>query len=381
MVTRFANKKSKVSRPLLKMHRFEIRQFIRFWKLPVYSDQSNKKTNFSRNRVRKQLMPTLRVFFNPQIDTVLLNFAEIRKCEQSYFKNILNSLLKPQESYPAFFLEKKFYKFRPASYLITHRGRKLFLRKDGLGNVLKIDLFCLFSFTAICLPQKQKKCDASPLSFFCRRQSKGDPKASLRSKPFFYRRQSKGDHPVPLSYLRFPVPSPKASLRSKPVPLYPFGVIAFGSPLAKERGMGVQGYGGTDVRTQSRVSSSRKESTLYHFPYGFQKRKANLLTKCIIKFRKVKITNWLHYGARNQVIYWLILNDSIIKIIHTYPGVFQRLALKSILKTFAQVENALTEWNERKLMQLLIVNSTKKVFTQKEKKSFLILLHKLLKVS
>ena len=113
MAIRFANKSSKVSRPLLKMHRFEIRQFICFWKLPIYSDQSNKKTNFSRNKIRKQLMPTLRIFFNPQIDTVLLNFAEIKKCEQSYFQNILNFLLKPQESYPAFFLEKKIYAVRP----------------------------------------------------------------------------------------------------------------------------------------------------------------------------------------------------------------------------------------------------------------------------
>lgn len=93
---------------------------------------------------------------------------------------------------------------------------------------------------------------------------------------------------------------------------------------------------------------------------------------------KTEITNWFHYGARNQVIYWLILNDSTIQIIYTYPSVFKRRALKSILKTFAQVENSLIEWNEKKLMQLLIVHFIKKVFTQKEKKSFLIMLYKLL---
>ena len=71
----------KVNRPLLNVHRFEIRQFVRFWKLPIYSDPSNQKTNYLRNKVRKQLIPTLRIFFNPQLDTVLLNFVEIQKNE------------------------------------------------------------------------------------------------------------------------------------------------------------------------------------------------------------------------------------------------------------------------------------------------------------
>ena len=92
----------KVNRPLLNVHRIEIRQFVRFWKLPIYSDQSNQKTNYLRNKIRKQLMPTLRIFFNPQIDTVLLNFIEIQKNEQLYFQNVLKLLLTPQKCHPLF---------------------------------------------------------------------------------------------------------------------------------------------------------------------------------------------------------------------------------------------------------------------------------------
>ena len=92
----------KVNRPLLHVHRFEIRQFVRFWKLPIYSDQSNQKTNYLRNKIRKQLMPTLRIFFNPQIDTVLLNFVEIQKNEQLYFRNVLKLLLTPQKRHSLF---------------------------------------------------------------------------------------------------------------------------------------------------------------------------------------------------------------------------------------------------------------------------------------
>ena len=370
MVTRFVNKSSKVSRPLLKMHRFEIREFIRFWKLPIYSDQSNKKTNFSRNKVRKQLMPTLRVFFNPQIDTVLLNFAETRKCEQLYFQNILNFLLKPQESYPAFFLEKKCYELRFPDYLIPPQLR---CAQQSYAPYTEGKVHFIFDFLV------------TPLSL-----------CTFGALPRLYPYT-----PIPL-YLYTPIPRRGTG----------YGVIAEG-----ERGMGygviAEGERGTGYGVKKMHRRGVKEDLLYSHllmyriaklkrPYiegksvaletvgesspskGInylpQKQKENLLSKWITELHKVKITNWFHYGARNQVIYWLIFNDSTIKIIHTYPSVFQKLALKSILKTFVQVENALTEWNEKKLMQLLIVNSTKKMFTQKEKKKFLVFLYKLLKV-
>ena len=405
MVTRFVNKNSKVSRPLLKMHRFEIRQFVRFWKLPIYSDQSNKKTNFSRNKVRKQLMPTLRIFFNPQIDTVLLNFAEIRKCEQLYFQNILNFLLKPQESYPAFFLEKKCYELRFPDYLIPPQ---LPCAQQSYAPYTEGKVHFIFDFLVTPLPL----CTfgASPKLY---------PYTSIPLYP---------DTPIP------PYPYTSIPLYPyTPIPLYPYtpkgyGVIlssisegergtGYGVIAEGERGTGYgirgdrrrrKGYGvkkmhrrevkedllyshlmmyriaklkcpyieGKSVALETVGESSPSKGTNY-LP---QKQKENLLSKWITKLHKVKITNWFHYGARNQVIYWLIFNDNTIKIIHTYPSVFQKLALKSILKTFVQVENALTEWNEKKLVQLLIVNSTKKVFTQKEKKKFLIFLYKLLKV-
>ena len=107
---------SKVIRPLLKTHRFEIRQFILFWKLPIYSDQSNQKTYFLRNKIRKQLMPILRIYFNPKIDNVLLNFIDIKKCEQLYFQNLLKYLINSQtcqsykkSSISLFFLVEKGY--------------------------------------------------------------------------------------------------------------------------------------------------------------------------------------------------------------------------------------------------------------------------------
>ena len=203
----------KVNRPLLNMHRFEIRQFVRFWKLPIYSDQSNQKTNFLRNRIRKQLMPTLRIFFNPQIDAVLLNFVEIKKNEEWYFQNVLNRLLKPSQCDP------------------------------------------LFTFT---------------------------------------------------------------------------------------------------------LNKSRRQTRFV-----------------------VECTNNLNYFSRNKIIYWLIVNNNLAKKINSYPNVFQKQILKTIFKTFNQVENASlhlrsSQRYERNLTQLLILKFIKKLFTLREKRTLLVVLKKLI---
>ena len=81
-------------RPLLSLSRFETGKMCLFWRLPVYPDKSNQKVNFLRNRVRKQLLPTIKLFFNPQIENVLLQFAEITLAEDDYMNQIANRVLK-----------------------------------------------------------------------------------------------------------------------------------------------------------------------------------------------------------------------------------------------------------------------------------------------
>ena len=81
-------------RPLLSLSRFETGKMCLFWKLPVYPDKSNQKFSFLRNRVRKQLLPTIKLFFNPQIENVLLQFAEIAVAENDYMNQIANKVLK-----------------------------------------------------------------------------------------------------------------------------------------------------------------------------------------------------------------------------------------------------------------------------------------------
>ncbi len=79
-------------RPVLNLHRFDCQKLFNFWSLPIYPDTSNLKTYYSRNRIRKQLLPTLRIFFNPQIDNTLLQFADIISTEQLYLNTLINRL-------------------------------------------------------------------------------------------------------------------------------------------------------------------------------------------------------------------------------------------------------------------------------------------------
>ena len=238
----------KTIRPLLNTHRFEIRQFVRFWKLPIYSDKSNQKTNYLRNKIRKQLMPTLRILFNPQIDAVLSNFVEIRKQEQVYFQNTLDLLLKPQSCQPLF--------------VVLHR------RYKGTSFITK----------------------------------------------------------------------------------------------------------SSDCKVNGDNSKKSQENACNGISKGNQAIILFLSETKFISYSK----NDLNTFSRNQIIHWLIVNYSLVKKIKYYPNVFQRQVLKTIFKTFSQVENASlnlkSQHYEKKLTQLLIIKFTKKLFTRLEKKSLLFIL-------
>ena len=82
-----------VVRPLLGLNRSQITNLNLAWGLPLYPDQSNQNTRLSRNRIRKQVLPTLRVFFNPQIDQAFYRFVEVTSAEEQYLSLLSKRLL------------------------------------------------------------------------------------------------------------------------------------------------------------------------------------------------------------------------------------------------------------------------------------------------
>lgn len=77
-----------IVRPLLNTTRFELNNFVKKMHLPLWPDASNQTLFFKRNRIRKQLLPYLRKYFNPKVDKVVAQFAEIIHDETFYMENV-----------------------------------------------------------------------------------------------------------------------------------------------------------------------------------------------------------------------------------------------------------------------------------------------------
>jgi tRNA(Ile)-lysidine synthase len=74
----------RVIRPLLKVRRVEVLEYLSAQGLKFREDLSNADTKFTRNRIRHELLPLLEREYNPAIKDVLLNTAEILRDEDFY---------------------------------------------------------------------------------------------------------------------------------------------------------------------------------------------------------------------------------------------------------------------------------------------------------
>lgn len=82
----------RIIRPFLNVRREQIEAYLREQNQPWREDCSNADTHHTRNRIRHELMPTLRAY-NPNIDQALANMAELAREEQSRWQNELARLL------------------------------------------------------------------------------------------------------------------------------------------------------------------------------------------------------------------------------------------------------------------------------------------------
>lgn len=75
-----------IIRPLLSLTRYEIKIINITYQTPIFPDKTNQKQIYTRNRIRNQLVPTLRFFFNPQIDNLFFQYNEIGYSEENFFE-------------------------------------------------------------------------------------------------------------------------------------------------------------------------------------------------------------------------------------------------------------------------------------------------------
>lgn len=76
-----------IVRPLLQTRRCELEAYLKEIDQPWREDSSNADHHFTRNRVRKLLVPLIEKEFNPKIAEGLAELAEIARDEEEYWEN------------------------------------------------------------------------------------------------------------------------------------------------------------------------------------------------------------------------------------------------------------------------------------------------------
>jgi len=76
-----------IVRPLLGVRRWELEQYLRDIEQAWREDSTNDDAKFTRNRVRKLLVPLLEKEFNPAVAENLSELAEIARAEEDYWEN------------------------------------------------------------------------------------------------------------------------------------------------------------------------------------------------------------------------------------------------------------------------------------------------------
>lgn len=88
----YLNNKLDLVRPMLDITRQVVRTQIERWCIPTCIDPSNYTLKLRRNRIRHQLIPYIKHYFNPQINSVLNSFAEVVYAENLYLDRIIDTL-------------------------------------------------------------------------------------------------------------------------------------------------------------------------------------------------------------------------------------------------------------------------------------------------
>jgi tRNA(Ile)-lysidine synthase len=79
---------TRLVRPLLDCSREETGAFLATVGLPHWHDSTNDSNDHRRNRVRNELMPSLRAHFNPKLDAALARFLDVLSPERELLESL-----------------------------------------------------------------------------------------------------------------------------------------------------------------------------------------------------------------------------------------------------------------------------------------------------
>nr|YP_009541618.1 tRNA(Ile)-lysidine synthase [Synarthrophyton chejuense]AYR05627.1 tRNA(Ile)-lysidine synthase [Synarthrophyton chejuense] len=133
-----------ILRPMLNFSREEIKWFCRKFCLPIWSDASNYTYKIKRNRLRYELIPYLKQYFNPKLHKSINTFLNSCNKDNEYIKE--NSI--------KLYIKSKHYKFISLNIDIIRMQHKSLqariiqmhfyyhfnkrIKKNGLINIIEI---------------------------------------------------------------------------------------------------------------------------------------------------------------------------------------------------------------------------------------------------
>ena len=79
-------------RPLLSITRGETAAFCQTAGLKVWEDVTNQDHQYARNRIRVELLPYLKTHFNPQVEQMLSQTAELLQADVAYLETATDDL-------------------------------------------------------------------------------------------------------------------------------------------------------------------------------------------------------------------------------------------------------------------------------------------------
>lgn len=83
----------RIMRPLLRIWRWEIEDYLRDNGIEFRQDASNRSTNHTRNRIRHEVLPLLRERFNPQVADALIRLGEQARGLNAYMAETSERML------------------------------------------------------------------------------------------------------------------------------------------------------------------------------------------------------------------------------------------------------------------------------------------------
>ena len=93
--SKIQNLRSKIYlvRPLLEITRLQTGQFCQEQELPIWEDSTNQDLQYTRNRIRSELLPYLETHFNPKAQQALAQTAELLRADVEYLELAASDLL------------------------------------------------------------------------------------------------------------------------------------------------------------------------------------------------------------------------------------------------------------------------------------------------